>query len=156
MADGVYVRLDGLADLARAIQELRADLRRRVMRAALRDGARIILRAVKADAPVLKKPHPYRIPGTVRNSLTVRTSRLRKAAAGELGVYIKPRFRGLGGRRSSRNPFDPFYYRFLEDGTRKMRARSFIGPAFAAHKDAALALITRRTAERIAKANTRK
>lgn len=156
MADTWHARVLGLDDLKRALQELSADLRRRVVRGALRDAAKPIQLAARAQAPVLHGTSAYRLPGTVRDSIVVRASKLRKALRGELGVYVKPRHRGLGGKSSSKNPFDPFYYRFLEMGTNKMRARPFLGPAFAAHKDAALTLFQARIGARIAKANARK
>lgn len=156
MPDAFHARVLGLDDLDRALQELSADLRRKIVKGALRDAAKPIQRAARAQAPVLQGTAAYRLPGTVRDAIVIRASKLRKAFRGELGIYVKPRFRGLGGKASSKNPFDPFYYRFLELGTNKMRARPFLGPAFAAHKEAALALFQARVAARIAKANTRK
>lgn len=165
MTDGVEVKLRGLDDLSRQISALKADLRRKVVKGALRDAAAPIRRAAKAAAPVLAQPTKTRVPGVVRDNVRVFASKLRRAARGEIGVYatvaVAPgkrkvlkrvrRLRRAGMAVVVRN--DPFYFRFLEMGTKKMRARPFLGPAFQAHRQAALAIFERRIGERIAKAN---
>lgn len=157
MADGIAVRMDGIDDLRRAADELRRDLRLRTVRAALVAAAQPIARSARTRAPVLREPHPYRLPGTVAKSIVTRASRVYRGNDGQVGVYVAVRKRkGLGGKASARNPFDPFYWRFLEFGTRKMPRRPFILPAFEANKDAALAAFKRRLAARIAQANTRR
>jgi len=151
------VKLDGLDDLNRAIKELKADLRRKVARAALRDAAKPIQRAAVAAAPVLKGEHPYRLPGTLKRSILVKASKRFNGRDGEVGVYIAVRKRkGLGGKAGARNPFDPFYWRFQEFGTRKMAARPFMGPAFNAHARNAIQIFQDRIKVRIDKANRRK
>lgn len=151
------VKLDGLDDLNRAIKELTGDLRRKVARAALRDAAKPIQRAAVAAAPVLKGEHPYRLPGTLKRSILVKASKRFNGRDGEVGVYIAVRKRkGLGGKAGARNPFDPFYWRFQEFGTRKMAARPFMGPAFNAHARNAIQIFQDRIKVRIDKANRRK
>lgn len=151
------VKVEGLADLKRAVSELTADLRRKVIRGALRDAAAPMTRAARKAAPVLRDDHPYRLPGTLRRSIVVKNSKRFRGQNGEIGVYVAVRKRaGLGGKAGARNPFDPFYWRFLEFGTAKMRARPFMRPAFEGNAKAAIQIFQARVKTRIAKANTRK
>lgn len=151
------VKLEGLDDLNRAIKELVGDLRRKVVRAALRDAAKPIQRAAVAAAPVLKKPHPYRLPGTLKRSILVKASKRFNGAGGEIGVYIAVRKRkGLGGKASARNPFDPFYWRFMEFGTARQGKRPYLLPAFETNTRNAIKIFQDRIKDRIEKANRRK
>ncbi len=155
MAD--TIKLEGLDDLKRALTELAGDLKRKVIRAALRDAAKPIHRAAVAAAPVLKQAHPYRLPGTLKRSIMVKASKRFKGKNGEIGVYISvSKRKGLGGEASARNPFDPFYWRFLEFGTAKMSARRFMTHAFDANAQGAIQIFQARLKTRIDKANTRK
>jgi HK97 gp10 family phage protein len=151
------VKLQGIDDLKRAVAELTRDLRRKVVRSALRDAAGPIARAAKAAAPVLKKDHPYRLPGTLRKSIITKASKQFNGQHGEIGVFIAVRKRkGLGGKAGARNPFDPFYWRFQEFGTAKQSARPFMEPAFNANAPRAIKIFQDRLKTRIDKANTRK
>lgn len=151
------VKLEGLDDLNRAIKELVGDLRRKVVRAALRDAAKPIQRAAVAAAPVLKKPHPYRLPGTLKRSILVKDSKRFNGAGGEIGVYVAVRKRkGLGGKAGARNPFDPFYWRFQEFGTAKQGRQPYLLPAFEANTRNAIRIFQDRIKVRIDKANRRK
>jgi HK97 gp10 family phage protein len=96
----------------------------------------VIQAEARRNAPVLQSATKYRIRGLVRRSITVRASRLARRR-GDVGVYVT--VRRLTGKQiaagkaagfaAGRNPRDPFYFRFLEQGTRKMAARPFLGPA---------------------------
>ena len=100
MADNATVQ--GVDDFKAKLQELPRAMRRRVLRNALAAGARLVRDESKRSAPILAATNrsvPYRKPGTVRDAIRVRTSK---------------------------NPNDPFYWRFLEFGTRKMSARPFL------------------------------
>ena len=150
-------KLEGLDDLKRAIANLAGDLKRKVVRSALRDAAKPMHKAMVAAAPVLKEVHPYRLPGTLKKSILVKASKRFKGKGGEIGVYIAVRKRkGLGGKAGARNPFDPFYWRFVEFGTKKMAAKPFMSPAFNANAQGAIQIFQARLKTRIDKANTRK
>ena len=150
-------RIHGLDDLNRAIKELAADLRRKVVRAALRDAAKPIQRAAVANAPVLKNPHPYRLPGTVRQSIKIKSSKVFNGQDGEIGVFVSVgKRKGLGGKASARNPFDPFYWRFLEFGTKHLSAQRFMARAFETNSGQAIDIFKTKIKARIDKANTRK
>jgi len=133
---GEVIRISGLEDAQRALAELPRKLRFGAVRKALRASGRVIQTEARARAPVLQTATKYRIRGLVRRSIAVRASRLARRR-GDVGVYVT--VRRLTGKQiaagkaagfgAGRNPRDPFYFRFLEQGTRKMAARSFLGPA---------------------------
>lgn len=160
----VSVRVEGLDRLERAIDELTLDMSRRVVRGALRDAARPIVRGAQARAPVLARAHPYRVPGTIRRNIAVFTSKQARRQ-GLVGVYIRVRrlkagavsaFKRATGRRGAQNPFDPFYWWFLEFGTKRIAPRRYLSGAFESARTQALDIFTRRVGERIARANRRR
>ena len=140
-------QIKGFDDLSAKLRGIAPALRKKAVRNALAAGARLVRDAARASAPVLSKPVPYRTPGLVKKSIVVRTSKVAKRA-GDVGVFVNVRpakgarfssktRRLLGVKvrtrtqtrvslRGARSPFDPFYWRFLEFGTSKMRARPFL------------------------------
>ena len=141
-AVGEYVRISGLDDAKRALADLPRKLRIGALRKGLRAAGQVIRKEAAANAPVLQfsperpSTRKYRIAGLVRRSLTVRGSRLARQR-GDLGVYVTIRRltkkQITAGKQAGfgvgKNPRDPFYFKFLEQGTKKMAARPFIGPA---------------------------
>jgi HK97 gp10 family phage protein len=133
MADSFRVELKGVDELVTALKDLPQKIRVRAVRKALVVAGRVIRDEAKARAPVLQLIVANRRAGTVRRRISVRVSKFARQA-GDEGVYInvKP-LRGAETRRlgkaGANNPNDPFYWRFLEFGTRKMQARPFLGPA---------------------------
>ena len=128
---GEVVRIEGLDELKRKLAEIPRAMRKRVLRNALAAGAREVRDVAKRNAPVMtlgtSLSAPYRKPGTVRQAIRVRTSKADRRA-GDVGVFVnvKP---AKAGQRGARSPNDPFYWRFLEFGTRKMAARPFLQTA---------------------------
>jgi hypothetical protein len=119
------VRVEGLADLQLTLQGLPIHLRDKVMYRLLRKAAAPILRAAKANAPVAARATKRVIPGLVKGTLKISTSRYWKPARGEFGVYIKPvspskirRLRRTARKSGAAGPYfgDPYYYRFQEAG----------------------------------------
>lgn len=160
----VTVRVDGLKQLEQAIDELTVDLAKRVVRGALRDAARPIVAGARTRAPVLASPHPYRVPGTVRRNIAVFNSKQARRE-GMVGVYVRVRrlskggiaaFKRATGRTGAQNPFDPFYWWFLEFGTKRIAARRYMSQAFDAARTQTLDIFGRRIGERIARANRRR
>lgn len=150
-------QIEGLADLKRSLDDLTNNLKKRIVRAALRDAAAPMLRQARANAPVLKSEHPYRLPGTLKRSIVAKSSKRFNGRNGEIGVYIAVHKRkGLGGKASARNPFDPFYWRFQEFGTKRHRAQPFMRPAFDANASRAIDIFKARLKTSIDKANARK
>jgi len=140
-------QIKGFDDLSAKLRAIAPALRKKAVRNALAAGARLVRDAARASAPVLSKPVPYRTAGLVKKSIVVRTSKVAKRA-GDVGVFVNVRpakgarfssktRRLLGVKvrtrtqtrvslRGARSPVDPFYWRFLEFGTSKMRARPFL------------------------------
>lgn len=126
----IEVRIAGLEELKAQLRSVPDKLRRRALRNALAAGARIVRDEARRGAPVLREPDPRRKAGTVRDAITVRTSKAARAA-GDVGVFVNVRplkssavraFKAGGGKAAS-NPNDPFYWRWLEFG-RQGRAGS--------------------------------
>lgn len=161
-AEPVVARVQGLAELKEALRALPAQLRRRALRNALAAGGRVFRDEARRLAPVLQAPivrkgQLIRKPGTVRDAIRVRTSKLARRA-GDVGVFVNvlpakgAKYKALGVRvgrvkvrgrvqtaasqRGARSPNDPFYWRFLEFGTSKMQASPFLKPASAKQPDA--------------------
>lgn len=148
MADSLQLRLEGVAELQRTLKGLPEKIRRRAVRNALRIAAREIRDDAKSRTPVAAGPviaggKTVRQPGTVKRRIAVRISKFARQA-GDEGVFVGVRpLRGRAqvkrfGKASATNPNDPFYWRFLEFGTRKMGARPFLGPAAKAKGEAAV------------------
>lgn len=135
---GDQAQVRGLEDFKRAAVAIPAALRKRVLRNALAAGARLVRDEARRNAPVLSLGNqlkaPYRKPGTVRKAIVVRTSKANRRA-GDVGVFVNVKPAKKGGR-GAKNPADPFYWRWLEFGTERMRARPFLQPATARLRDA--------------------
>jgi HK97 gp10 family phage protein len=131
---GEVVRIEGLDELKRKLAEIPRAMRKRVLRNALAAGAREVRDVAKRNAPVMtlgtSLSAPYRKPGTVKQAIRVRTSKADRRA-GDVGVFVnvKP---AKAGQRGAKSPNDPFYWRWLEFGTRKMAARPFLQQATSA------------------------
>ncbi len=119
------VRVEGLAEVRRALAELPADLAKKTLYSMLRKAAQPIVRAARANAPVAKQATKRVIPGLLKRTLGVRRSRLYRGASGQYGVFITaikpPGIKRLQGRaRKARvqgpNFGDPFYHKFQEAG----------------------------------------
>lgn len=121
MADSIQVKLEGVDEFIDVLRALPAVLRRRVLAGALRDGARVIQRLAKANAPVLKGAARYRKPGTLRDAISVRTSKEARKR-GDVGVFVGVRpLRGRArtakfGAAGTKNPNDPYYWWWQEFG----------------------------------------
>lgn len=149
------VRVQGLEQLQAKFKEIPLTLRKRILRNALAAGARVVRDDARRNAPLLSgaRKAPYRTRGTVRDAIVVRTSKVARRE-GNVGVFVNVKLlpgnqyktvttKGWRGgtvkhrvlvKRSARgatNPRDPFYWRWLEFGTKKMGARAFLKPAAA-------------------------
>lgn len=135
MADTIEVKLVGIEDLKRALAEASKAIRTKAVRGALREAGKVIQSAARAAAPVLAVPTPRRKPGTVKKNIVVRASKFARQA-GDEGVFINVRPIGRSkarvaklGKAGAANPNDPYYWRFVEMGTKKLAARPFLRPA---------------------------
>ena len=131
---GEVGRIEGLDNLKRKLAEVPKAMRKRVLRNALAAGAREGRDVAKRNAPVMTMgtslKAPYRKPGTVKQAIRVRTSKADRRA-GDVGVFVNVR-PAKAGQRGAKNPNDPFYWRFLEFGTKKMPAKPFLQRATSA------------------------
>lgn len=144
MADGFEVKLTGIDELNKALADATKQIRTKAVRSALRKAANVIRDEAKRNAPVLSVPTKRRKPGTVRDAIVVRFSKLARKDGNE-GVFIgvKPakgaKYKKVGklfgisirakvrnSKRGADSPDDPYYWRFLEFGTKKMSARKFM------------------------------
>lgn len=121
-SDSVTVQLEGIDELKRALADVSKQIRTKAVRGALRQAGNIIKKQAQSNAPILKSPAQNRKPGTLRRSITVRASKFARRNKDE-GVYISVRpLRGSRqkrlGKAGANNPNDPFYWRFLEFGTK--------------------------------------
>jgi HK97 gp10 family phage protein len=141
------LKIQGFDDLARKLRSLPDAMRKKVVRNALAAGGRLVRDAARRAAPVLQQPSPYRTAGLLRRSLVVRTSK-RDRLMGNVGVFInvrpakgarfktttrkvfgvkiKTRRQTRASQRGAKSRLDPFYWRFVEFGTRQMPARKFL------------------------------
>lgn len=131
---GEVVRIEGMDEFKRKLAEVPKAMRKRVLRNALAAAAREVRDVAKRNAPVMtlgtSLKAPYRKPGTVRDAIRVRTSKAARKA-GDVGVFVNVR-PAKAANRGAKNPNDPFYWRWLEFGTRKMAARPFLQRATSA------------------------
>lgn len=122
----------GLELLRETLKKLSPTIRRKFMRKALRKGATIVQKVAATPisvVPVLAKPvyahgRLIRRPGTLQRNIIIRNSK-DQAAQGNVGLFInvKP---ARGAARGANQPDDPFYWRFVHFGTKKMKARPFL------------------------------
>lgn len=127
MADSVKVTVNGIDELKRALAALPGKLRRKVLVKALRAGAKEVQKSARAAVPVLATPNAYRTKGLLKRKISVRVSK-ESRRAGDVGVFVnvKPAAKSA---RGATNRLDPYYWRFVEFGTKKMTARPFMAPA---------------------------
>ena len=145
---GEAVEVKGIEELKRKLTLLPKVMRSRVLRNALAAGAREVRDDAKRNAPVMSLGTalraPYRKPGTVKQAIRVRTSKADRRG-GDIGVFVNVR-PAKKDQRGAKNPNDPFYWRWLEFGTKKMAARPFLQKA-AGKLPAALAIFEKRIAK---------
>lgn len=168
MADDFQVRLEGVDELKRALAGAAGKIRKQAVRGALRKAAAPVARAARSAAPVLSAPimsatrGVIRKPGTVRKAIAIRNSKEARRQ-GDEAVYVgvKPLTRrggyskGKFGKAGKYNPDDPFYWWWLEFGTRRMRARPFLKPAADQQGATAVGIFMREVVPQIEKLNER-
>lgn len=122
----------GFDELVKRLEALTPLLRRKYVLRAMLTGAEVVRRRAAEPivaVPVLSKPiyrngKLYRKPGTLRDAISVRTSKDDRRN-GDVGAFVNVR-PARGSDRGANSPNDPFYWRFVEFGTKKMRARPFL------------------------------
>lgn len=137
------IKIEGLNELRMALQQLPERIQRKALANSVAKGARIIGNDAKRRVPVLKEFDPRRTPGLLKRLIRVtRGVRRNTEAAAFVSVRRMTKkqvteFKAKTGHKGADNPFDPFYWTFVEFGTSKMAARPFLRPAFDHNKEAA-------------------
>jgi HK97 gp10 family phage protein len=137
------VKVRGIGDYKEALLSIVPKLRKRAVADALKAGARIVQKEARARTPALARATATRTPGTLRKAISVRTSKTARAQ-GNVGVFVNVRplpgnkYRsvkiGMTRRRvltkrtqrGAQNPNDPFYWRFVNFGTKHMKGVGFL------------------------------
>ena len=148
------IKVHGLPELSQTLMKLPAELEKRVIMGALRAAAQTIRKEAIVRAPVLQIPDPRRRAGTLKKNISVR--RVKGKTAVYVGVFGASRkkiaaFKAAGGGKGANNPDDPYYWKWVEFGTKKMAARPFLRPAFEAQKYEALRMFEVYMRKRLAK-----
>jgi len=141
---GVAIRLDGADALERALDKLETKTSSKIMKKAMRDGAKVILRATKARAPVDT--------GYMKKALTVRAARKRKRGVASFNVMfnttkypnlITNTVRARTGKRGRklRGSKRFFYPAIVEFGYAGVASDAFMRPAFDSTKHRVLQTI---------------
>ena len=116
--------------LRRQMDMIPKRMRRRCIKAALRDAYKIYIKEAKARCPKgdvdrLYGKYPHK-KGNLRRSISFKWLR---APQGSARVIVGP--------RSGKNEkFDGYYGKFVEQGTSKLQAKPFMKPAFLSKKGA--------------------
>lgn len=156
MAD--EIKIEGLSDLLRAMQQLPQAIQQKCLRRAMVPGAQVIRNAaqdlVRQKTGLIKRAiriaynRQESTPGRAVYHVFV-SMKVKKVGT----AFISSR-RALKKLREAGNQgriYDAFYWRFLEFGTVKMAAKPFMRPAFDATNHEATATITSKLAELIDK-----
>lgn len=149
MADGVRVEISGFREIEVALKQLGGPVARSAMRAAARAGAEVIRDEARRRVPVDT--------GLTYHSIVARVRRDERTGTGSavrfaVGVLV----RRAGGNRIRRGrsilavtvdktvrrevlaAASPYYWRYVEFGTRRKPARPFLRPALEAKAQAAM------------------
>jgi HK97 gp10 family phage protein len=153
MAKRETVKVEGLAELGKALRELPGRVARNGLRASVYAGAKVVRDEARAQAPKaaqsLGANQPP--PGTLKRSVIMKhipelSGLTRQTFFVTVRHGKKYRKQGKKGNLSQ----DAWYWRFVEFGTRKMSARPFLRPALEAKRREAVQAIKERLQQRVA------
>jgi HK97 gp10 family phage protein len=143
-SDGISIQVSGLDEVNRALYAYSQQLGDTVVLKALREGAKVMQKQARANAP--------KRTGKLRRNITIKNSRIysKRRGRGTLGVYLSISQKGKADNRRN-----AFYGRFIEHGTKHIRPRKFIDNAYNQRREASANVIIR-SAERGAEIVARK
>lgn len=152
MAKRETFKVEGLAELARALRELPEKVAKNGLRVSVYAGAKVVrdearIRAPRAAQSLGANQPP---PGTLRRSVIMKqipelSSLTRQTFFVTVRHGKKYRKQGKKGNLSQ----DAWYWKFLEFGTSKMRARPFLRPALEAKRREAVQAMKDKLSERV-------
>ncbi len=152
MAKRETFKIEGLAELGKALRELPERVARNGLRVSVYAGAKVVRDEARARAPkAAQSLGPNQPPpGTLKRSVSMKhipelSSLTRQTFFVTVRHGKKYRKQGKKGNLSQ----DAWYWRFVEFGTRKMRARPFLRPALEARRSEAGQAMKDRLSERI-------
>ena len=152
MAKRETFKIEGLAELGKALRELPARVARNGLRVSVYAGAKVVRDEARARAPKAQQSlGPNQPPpGTLKRSVIMKhIPELSSLTRQTLFVTVrhgkKYRKQGKKGNLSQ----DAWYWRFVEFGTQKMRAQPFLRPALEAKRREAGQAMKDRLSERI-------
>ena len=152
MAKRETFKIEGLAELGKALRELPERVARNGLRVSVYAGAKVVRDEARARAPKAQQSlGPNQPPpGTLKRSVIMKhipelSSPTRQTFFVTVRHGKKYRKQGKKGNLSQ----DAWYWRFVEFGNRKMRARPFLRPALEAKRREAGQAMKDRLSERI-------
>jgi len=113
----IQVKIEGLDELKKALDQLPKELHKGPLRSAVSAGAKVVQERARTLAP--------EDTGTLKRAIYRTRSREGSSAVQEMAI-VGIRY----GRRFRKRGLDAWYWRFLEFGTSKMQAQPFLRPAF--------------------------
>jgi HK97 gp10 family phage protein len=133
------VKVEGLAELRKALLELPKELHKGPLRSAVIGAAGVVQKQAKANAP--------RDEGVLQKAIYRTRSKSGSSSVQEMAIV------GVrSGKKHKKRGQDAFYWFWLEFGTSKMARKSFLRPAFESTKMQALKVMQDRLAKGIARA----
>ena len=155
-----YQHVRGLRELEQNLKALGEKVGGKAMTRALMAGGRVIRDDARRRAPTLSTPPTnQRHAGVMRAAIIAHAKRwnlifVRVRNLGSPKRNLERQRKGWRRRRGVESPLNPYYWWHVEFGTRHMRARPFMRPAFEANKQTALEKIKasmQRTIQRAAR-----
>lgn len=145
MAAAVELKIEGADELLKMLKRVPANVGKKHMRRAIRQGITLVRQTIKATAPVrssagqrgVRRGQTQSRPGRLRRLVRVRA---RRGKRGYLKVSL---FYPTEG--TSDNPKNAFYWRFVEFGTINQPANPYIQRAVDINFQAILAQVIRET-----------
>ncbi len=143
MADTVITKLEGLDSLLAKLESISYDLKRKGGRSSLRKAAQVVQKAAQSEAARVDRSQT---PESMQRNITLRWSSKVFKATGDLAFRVGVlggaqrvaksvgEFKGSG---KSNPGGDTWYWRHVEFGTSKMKARPFMRPALEGNQDKA-------------------